>query len=292
MNKHSQFFPDEHPVRPPAQSEQTLSNRKGLHGRLLVIDDEETMRRSLADILRLEGYQVQTAEDGDKAIALLAQETYDLILLDLKMPGTDGLEVLRFAARVAPETQVVLLTAHGSLESAIEALRHGACDYLLKPATPEQILASVERGLKKRANISQKRQLIQQLEASLRQLKGVEQDQPYPESSEVISLGSQFRVDPARREIHWSKGVIHLTPTEGKLLSVLLANPRRVFTHRELVWMVQGYETKDWEAPEILRPLVSRLRRKLQHLPGGKEWIVSVRGTGYVFDPPEDLRLN
>jgi two-component system KDP operon response regulator KdpE len=77
---------------------------------------------------------------------------------------------------------------------------------------------------------------------------------------------------------------ITLTPTEGKLLKVLLENRKRVFTHRELVALVQGYETSDWEAPEVLRPLISRLRRKLAVFPEGNKWITNVRGTGYVFE--------
>ncbi len=77
---------------------------------------------------------------------------------------------------------------------------------------------------------------------------------------------------------------VRLTPTEGKLLKVLLENRGRVLTHRELVLMVQGYEVTDWEAPEVLRPLVSRLRQKLKRFPEGESWIVNVRGTGYVLE--------
>jgi DNA-binding response OmpR family regulator len=91
-------------------------------------------------------------------------------------------------------------------------------------------------------------------------------------------------IDLARREICHGSTLVRLTPTEGRLMKVFLENPQRVFLHRELVWLAQGYETRDWEAPEVLRPLVSRLRRKLALLPGGEGWIISVRGTGYVFD--------
>ncbi len=254
--------------------------------RLLVVDDEETMRRSLADILRLEGYQVQTAPDGEAAIALIGQETFDLVLLDLKMPRVDGLEVLRFAARAAPDTQVILLTAHGSLESAIQALRCGAHDYLIKPASPQQILDSVKSGLSRRTETNQKRLVIEQLEASLRALKGIEETPPPSEETQWNWLWDDVQVDLKRREIYWPDGLVRLTPTEGKLLEVFLRSPRRVFAHRELVLLAQGYETTDWEAPEVLRPLVSRLRRKLNRVPGGKRWISSVRGSGYVFDPP------
>lgn len=254
--------------------------------RLLVVDDEETMRRSLADILRLEGYQVQTAADGEAAMALIEQEAFDLVLLDLKMPRVDGLEVLRFASHAAPDTQIVLLTAHGSLESAIQALRCGAHDYLLKPASPQQILSSVKSGLGRRAESDRKRAVIEQLEASLRALKGIEEPALPGEETQWAWEWGEIQVDLQRRQIHWPEGAVKLTPTEGKLLGVFLAHPRRVFSHRELVLLAQGYETREWESPEVLRPLVSRLRRKLSQVPGGKHWIVSVRNKGYVFEPP------
>ncbi len=258
-----------------------------LKGKILVVDDEETTRFSLADILKLEGCKVRTAADGVAALDLLQKETFDLMLLDLKMPGMDGIEVMRAAVKISPEMQVILLTAHGSLESAIEALRHGAFDYLLKPSSPSQIIRSVGRGLERQAEARRKRNLIEQLETSLHQLKSSETSSgelavENPDDP-VIPLGDDIYVDVERREIWRGDQRAILTPAEGKLLRVLLENRNRVFTHRELVQRVQGYETTDWEAPEVLRPLVSRLRRKLAGFPGGDQWISNVRGTGYVF---------
>lgn len=261
---------------------------------LLVVDDEDNTRSSLADILRLEGYQVETANGGRAAIQMILTHYYDLILLDLKMPDVDGLEVLRHIARsisVSPTSlppqippTVIMLTGHGSLESAIEALRNGAHDYLLKPSSPAQILNSVSRGLHARAALIQKNSRLIQLE----------QEQGFPERSAqgtsphvyttLYHLTEGITYHPAKREIQYQKEIIQLTPTEGKLIKVFLDHPGRVFSHRELVLLVQGYATKDWEAPEVLRPLVSRLRRKLNRLPGGDSWIISVRGTGYVFE--------
>jgi len=255
-----------------------------MKGKILVVDDEETTRRSLADILRLEGAHVKTAAGGEAAVEFLQQETFDLVLLDLKMPGMDGLDVLRIATSLAPDTQVVLLTAHGSLESAIAALRLGAHDYLLKPASPTQILRSVNSGLARRTEQLRKRNLIEQLEASVQQLKDINQGQPVDPGTSVVEITSGVMINFDRRLIESAEKKISLTPTEGKLLKVLVENRKRVFTHRELVLMVQGYETSDWEAPEVLRPLISRLRRKLSRFPQGDKWITNVRGTGYVFE--------
>jgi DNA-binding response OmpR family regulator len=287
---------------------------KPKYSHILVVDDEETARTSLGEILRLEGYQVDTAADGGAAINLINQQinkgsSHDLILLDLKMPGIDGLEVLRFITQLTPEPTdinrptVILLTAHGSLESAIEALRYGAHDYLIKPSSPNQILKSVARALELRNERKQKSSLIDELEVSIKRLKAIDEpeasftyhDDPKTVIHETKSetnffhIPDRVNIDLARREITYpgnknEKQTCKLTPTEGKLMQVFLENPQRVFTHRELVARVQGYDIKEWEAAEVLRPLVSRLRRKLSKIPGGEAWIVSIRGTGYVFD--------
>ncbi len=256
-----------------------------MKGRILIVDDEEAARKSLMDILRLEGYQVATAGDGKRGLELLADEPFDLMLLDLKMPGLGGLAVLEQARQLAPETKVILFTAHGSLESAIQALRKDAHDYILKPAKPAEIIASVDRALAERADTDRKRRLIEQVESTIQQLKsatGVE-TQTAP-AGDIVHLGSQVQVDLDRREIWHADQRITLTPTEAKLMQVMMDNRGRVLSHRELVLLVQGYQTTDWEAPETMRPLVSRLRHKLAQFAGGDEWIANVRGTGYVFD--------
>jgi DNA-binding response OmpR family regulator len=256
-----------------------------MKAKILVVDDEETMRRSLADILRLEGYQVHTLSNGAAAIETLKKETFDLLLLDLKMPGIDGLEVMRTAGPLAPEMMIILLTAHGSLQSAIEAIRHDAFDYLLKPSSPTQIIQSVQSALSRRSETVRKRALLEQIDSSLQELKVVERREAHTANEgRAVELPGGVMADMARREIWCGDNRVTLTPTEGKLLKVLLDNRGRVMGHRELVSMVQGYDVKDWEAPEVLRPLVSRLRQKLSVFPEAVQWIQNVRGTGYVLD--------
>jgi len=253
---------------------------------LLVVDDEKAVRDSLEDVLELENYQVDVVGTGEDALEALNEHEYDLLLLDIKMPGISGIEVMRQSRRQAPDTKVIILTGHGSLESAIEALRTGASDYILKPYSSENILSSIGRALSEKAEKQRKEMLIEQLESSLDQLKDVEGiTTPDVPARRVITLPEGIMVDLERREM-WRGGErAHLTPTEGKLLSVFLENKGRVMSHKEIVFMVQGYETSEWEAPEVLRPMISRLRKKLGTFPGVDEWIQNVRGTGYVFDP-------
>ena len=236
---------------------------------ILVVDDEPVARQSLSEILRLEGYSVNAVPNGQAAVEYVRTHPVDLMIVDLRMPGMDGLEVVQVVNSVSPETEVILLTAFGTTESAIQALRLRVHDYLLKPAPPSQVVNTVKKGLARR-------------DARLKARGGtaVEVD----ESELEIFLKDGTHIDLSRRVIKNNKQVVHLTPAEGRLLRVLIENPGRVFTHRELVLLVQGYDTSQREAPEILRPLVSRLRHKLEPFPALAESIVSVRGTGYVYE--------
>jgi len=234
---------------------------------ILIVDDEPVARQSLSDILKLEGYTVSSVANGQAAVEFIRTHSIDLMIVDLKMPGMDGLEVVQVANQVSPETEVVILTAHGSTESAIQALRLRIHDYLLKPASPAQVIASVKRGLTRRSSKSR--------------VSGVSD---FDEGTEVFKLSDGTVVDLSRRQIKFKTKTEHLTPAEGRLLKVLMENEGKVFTHRELVLLVQGYDTSQREAPEILRPLVSRLRHKLEQFPSLSEQVVSVRGTGYLYE--------
>lgn len=237
---------------------------------ILVVDDEQVERQSLTDILRLEGYHVTAVANGEAAVDYVRLNSVDLMMLDLRMPGMNGLEVTKVVSRISPDTEIILLTAYGSMETAIEALRNRVHDYLLKPASPAQIVESVTRGLARRGTRLQLRQK-QETEASA-------------EEHAIVALSEGTVIDFGRRLVRAGNRTVFLTPAEGRLLKIFVENTAKVFSHRELVLLVQGYSTTQQEAPEILRPLVSRLREKLVEIPSLRKRIVSVRGTGYVFE--------
>ncbi len=237
---------------------------------ILVVDDEPVARQSLSEILRLEGYAVNSAPNGQAAVEYVRTHPVEIMVVDLRMPGMDGLEVVQVVNQISPETEVILLTAFGSTESAVQALRLRIHDYLLKPAPPSQVVASVKKGLVRR-------------EARLK-ARGGSATNEVDESVAEFSLKDGTHIDLSRRQIRKKDQIIHLTPAEGRLLRVLIENPGRVYSHRELVLLVQGYDTSQREAPEILRPLVSRLRHKLEAFPSLSDRIVSVRGTGYLYE--------
>ncbi len=236
---------------------------------ILVVDDEPVARQSLSDILKLEGFIVASAPNGQAAIEYVRTHPVDVMIVDLRMPGMDGLEVVQVLNQLSPDTEVILLTAFGSTETAIQALRLRIHDYLLKPASPAQVISSVKKALVRRSAKSQAR--------------NTETDE-VDEAIEVFTLKDGTIIDLSRRQIKHKSKVEHLTPAEGRLLRILMKNEGKVFSHRELVLLVQGYDTSQREAPEILRPLVSRLRHKLEQFPLLSKQVVSVRGTGYLYE--------
>jgi DNA-binding response OmpR family regulator len=237
---------------------------------LLVVDDEPITRQSLTDILRLEGYNVNFVPNGEAAIEFVRMYPVDLIVLDLRMPGMGGMEVMRALSQLSQDTEVILLTAHGSMETAMDALRYRVHDYLLKPASPKQILESVERGLSRRAAKLAKR------------TDGTQGPSDSP--PQLIQFSDGTVVNTTRRIVERGGELVQLTPAEGHLLKVFVENPGRVFSHRDLILLVHGYEVSQREAQQVLRPLVSRLRNKTRNFPALYEHIVSVRGTGYLLD--------
>jgi OmpR family response regulator RpaB len=201
------------------------------------------------------------------------------MIVDLRMPGMDGLEVVQVVNQIAPDTEVILLTAFASTETAIQALRLRIHDYLQKPSPPAQIVASVKKGLDRRSARIQAKSI------------GIDAED-VNEMFDIINLYDGTEIDLSRRQIKLKDTIVNLTPAEGRLLRILLANEGKVFAHRELVLLVQGYDTSQREAPEILRPLVSRLRHKLEPFPALADHIISIRGTGYVYEGKERKKNN
>ena len=240
--------------------------------RILIADDHALVRAGLRSLLAAQPDMevVGEAADGVVVVEQACRLAAQVVLMDLRMPGMDGLEVVQVVNQISPETEVILLTAFGTTESAIQALRLRIHDYLLKPAAPAQVVNSVKKGLTRRETRLKMRGNVTTLDVD--------------DSVAEFSLKDGTHIDLSRRQVRKKDEIIHLTPAEGRLLRVLIENPGRVYSHRELVLLVQGYDTSQREAPEILRPLVSRLRHKLEAFPSLSDRIVSVRGTGYLYE--------
>ncbi len=255
--------------------------------RILVVDDEPAIRETLAEMLITEDRDVVTAASGEEALALLQKETFDLMLLDLIMPGLGGLQVMEKVRRIAPSTIIIMLTAHGTLSSAIQAMRHGAHDYLLKPASVPKIMSSVEEGLRRRQEALRKQELVRQMEKAVRELSTGEfalpGTEPEPERPARFLRARDIVVDLQRQLVLVRDEPVNLTPTELRLLTTLIQRSDEVIGAHELVQEVQGYECDELEARAIIRVHIRRLRKKIEELPEEPRYIINVRGVGYMF---------
>lgn len=262
----------------------------GQSAHLLVVDDEASTRFSLAEILRLQGYRVSTAASGEEALTVMADNpNIDLILLDIKMSGISGLDVIEVVRRKYPGVIVILLTAFGTLDTAIQALRQGAHDYLLKPCPIAEIVDSVRRGLMRRQQELQRRELVSQLQRALWGLSEEFTSTPTAQEHGAALESRRFlrvrdlTLDCQRYVATLNERPLNLTRTEFQILACLMKTPDHVWTPQELIANVQGYEIDPWSARAIIRVHIRRLRKKIEADPSNPQYILNVRGIGYML---------
>jgi len=232
--------------------------------RTLVVDDEDALRFFIQETLRRAGYQVEGAASGEEAMEKLRDTHYDLLMLDLMLGGrVDGLKVLEMTRWRWPDTVVVILTAHGSLESAMAAIREGVDGYLLKPVEPLELRQAVRQALDRRRTQAQQ--------------QGMDTD------TDLIER-APFRVDVKKHEATMDGKLLDLTPREFNLLVHLMRNADRAISPQELVRVVREYDPVDtFEARDICKWYIHRLRRKIEPDPSSPRYVVNVRGVGYRF---------
>jgi DNA-binding response OmpR family regulator len=237
---------------------------------ILIVDDEESLRFFIAEGLSRQGWQVVEVDSGEAALAALEEQSFDLILLDLRMVGIDGLTVMRQVKGRWPETMIIIMTAYASIDSAIEAVRQGAFDYLQKPCSIDDIVACARQALEKKAELDQQRWLLEQNDA----VPAVGDRSTTPGAVKsgalTIELGS--------RTVSLAGQPVSLTPTEYELLALLAGSPGRPVPLERLIREGLTYDPDDYQAQETLRVHISRLRRKLD-----PKFIRTVRGGGYAL---------
>ncbi len=226
---------------------------------LLVVDDHADIRDLLKRFLEQHGYRVSCARDGKEMKKLLEHSTIQLIVLDLMLPGDDGLTLCR-ALRVHSAIPIIMLTAMGEDMDRIIGLEMGADDYLAKPFNPRELLARIKAVLRRSGN-------------------HLEPD----ENHEVAHYHfERWQLDLARRELLDEQGVgISLSTAEFELLKVFLQRPKRVLSRDQLLDLARGREAQAFD--RAIDTLVSRLRRKLERDPKNPELIKTVWGGGYML---------
>ena len=261
---------------------------------ILVVDDEGAIRYSISKTLQRVGYQVHTASSGEEALDMMERQNYDVVLTDIRMPGLTGVDLLARIKNTAPDAVVILLTGYASLETAIESLRLGAHDYLVKPSSSLDIRNSVAQGIERSRNLRHRRMLLSAIKQSVEELAGeglesglsgsaaqsMTAETPFVTPITTMTIGP-LTIYPGRYQISVGDQPIDLTPTEFDLLLYLAAHRGRVVPCSELVREVRGYSLEEHEAREVIRPHVSNLRRKLKASGQNPNIIVNVRGIGY-----------
>lgn len=251
---------------------------------ILVADDEAPIRTTLGDLLRRRGYEVTTAENGEAALALLHQRPFDLLLLDLKMPGLSGIDVARRGAELYPDAKIIILTGHGSLDTALDGLHLGVFDYLLKTSSPRDVLARVEAALAEQHDERRRRDLIAALQGVVGALGGAETAAGVQTGAAQswITVGN-LEISSWNQTVRRGTHVLTLTPTEFRILTCLAQQAGQVMSYSQIVHCAQGYDVGELEASELVKPHMYHLRQKLEPDPSNPRYILTVRGTGYLL---------
>ena len=257
---------------------------------ILIVDDDDRLRLSLSLILQKEKYRVDTAASAEEALVQLGSQEYDLIFLDLNMPGMNGIDLLVEVHRHYPDIPVLILTAHAALESAIQAVRLGARDYLIKPIEPVLILNRVAEILAEREQPARKKEIISQLQNLLSELREIDGEETTPTSA----LAALPPADPARflkkgdfeldlhaRHASLNEKYIPVAGIYFDFLSTLLRHAPKAVPHKTLVKEAQGYETTMAEARDLTRWRIHELRKMIEADPRHPKYILTVRGIGY-----------
>ncbi len=220
---------------------------------ILIVDDDSRVTSALRRTLAYEGYHVSTALDGEGALAIARTKAPDLVILDLMLPGINGLEVCRRLRTSGDGIAVLMLTARDAVADRVAGLETGADDYLVKPFAPEELLARVKALLRRRSP---------------------------PDVQREVLCFADLELDTATRQAKRGNSTIELSTTEYELLAMFLRNPRIVLTRSVLMDRIWG---RDFEGgPNVLEVYIGHLRNKLeQH--GEKRLIQTVRGAGYVL---------
>jgi DNA-binding response OmpR family regulator len=218
---------------------------------------------------------------------------FDLVFLDLKMPETNGLDLLAEIRKIYPEMPVVILTAHATLESAIEAVRQGASDYLLKPIDPQKIFARTEEVIQKETRSRRRREIVGEMQNLLLELGHVQQlnaenslfsDTSRFGSTRVLQRGS-FTLDLHARYLTLNERVINLSPTAFDYLVTLMRHSPETVSYETLVIESQGFTTSMIEARDIARWYIHELRKAIEMDTRNPTYIITVRGVGYRLVP-------
>ena len=227
--------------------------------RVLIVDDDPALRALVQRCIAPAASHVDHADDGESALAMLANNPTDLVILDLELPRMNGLEVLMRVRRES-DMPVIVLSGRGDESDRVLGLDLGADDYIVKPFLPRELLSRVRA-------------------VTRRSVRATESG-----PSRAVIVHGPITIDRASRECFYDNGLLTLTAKEFDLLAHLAGSPRRVISREELLESVWG-SSSQWQDPATVTEHVRRLRNRIEGAGGDPSWLRTVRGQGYVFAP-------
>ena len=260
------------------------------NGHILIIDDEASLRQTLARILQRVGFEVTTAANGTEGFSLVSQHLFDLVYLDIRMPDVSGLELLKTIHAKYPDLPVILFTAQPDLNSAVEALRNGATDYLLKPLKPQAVVDRTNSILVNQQKERRKRELLRQidsLQAELNELESPQGEKAESKAEQATTPDDRFlkrgalMLDLHTRRVTMNDRVVNLPPTSFDYLLSLARHTPNVVDYQTLVSEAQGYSADMREAQELTKWHIHHIRQAIEPDSRNPAHVINVRGTGY-----------
>jgi len=229
---------------------------------VLVVDDEPSLRKVLLTTLTARGFAVEESGSAERAIELVRQGTFELVLLDINMPGMSGIEACRRIRSLSPEAAIVMVTVRDGESDIVQALEAGADDYITKPFRFGELVARLRAVLRRTVEENTRSTMLQ---------------------------AGDLEIDFDKRLLRRSGTMIHLTPTEFDLLALLMKNEGTLLTHKKLLQAIWGPEYGD--ELEYLRSYVRTLRKKLEDNPAQPKYILTEPWVGYRFQNPSDSEV-
>lgn len=262
-----------------------MDEKRPFPGKILLVDDETNIREGLKAILQKDGHEVRDVALAEAALALLPNYDAEVAVLDIRMPGMTGTELLAAIKAQRPHLAVIMLTGHGTLETAMTAVKEGAFDYLLKPAKPDALRAAVMRALAEARRQWEQATLLKTLQVGLQRLQQLPATLP-PDSSAQTSTTNLLKfgdlmINRATYEVQYAGQPLTLTPTEYNLLLALAEQAGAVMDYVTLTKIVLAYDAEPWEAKELIKRHIYTLRQKIEPQPNQPQFILNVRGVGY-----------
>lgn len=228
--------------------------------RILIVDDEPSVRRVLHTTLSALGFEIEEAAGGEQAVSFVRSEHFDAALLDVNMPGIGGIATCRTMRRLEPQLPILMLTVRDDADDKIEALDAGADDYIIKPFHVGELMARVRAAVRRSESVQDNKDA-------------------------VIAIGD-IELDTGRRVVRKRGVVVHLTPKEFDLLHCLMSQPGRPMTHARLLTSVWG--TEYGNELEYTRTFIRQLRKKLEDDPSRPQYLLTESYIGYRFQDPSD----